>query len=137
MTKRTIPMTVPMGRAAGVLPRTIQVGSATLDVSSEGETISNGLGRGVRYEARWTKPGASGTAAVEIIQTSKMTSEISVGLSAPRGFAQLLFGGFRLHRLAELFTRALRYQIETRVSENADGFEVRRIPVGLVKARSA
>jgi len=128
-------MTVPMGRAAGVLPRTIQVGSATLEVFSEGETISTGLGRGVRYEARWTKPGGAGIATVEIIQTSKMTADLSVGLSA-RGFAKLLFGG-RLGRLTELFARALRYQIETRVSENADGFDVRRIPVGLVKARSA
>lgn len=137
MTRRTIPMTVPMGRAAGVLPRTIQVGSATLEVSSEGETINTGLGRGVRYEARWAKSGAAGTATVDITQTSKMTAEISVGLKAPRGFARLLFGGPRLLRIAELFAHALRYHVETRVSENADGFEVRRTPVGLVKARSA
>jgi len=91
----------------------------------------------VRYEARWTKPGGSGTATIDIIQTSKMTAEITVGLHAPRGFSRVLFGGPRLNRLAELFARALRYQVETRVSENADGFEVRRIPAGLLKARSA
>jgi hypothetical protein len=130
-------MTVPMGRAAGVLPRQIQVGSATLDVQPEGETINTGLGRGVRYGARWTKPGGSGKATIDITQTSKMTAEISVGLEAPRGFARLLFGPVRLSRLAELFARALRYDIETRASENADGFEVRRTNAGLVKARSA
>jgi len=137
VTKRTIPMTVPMGRAAGVLPRTIQVGTAQLDLSPDGETLNTGLGRGVRYGARWTKPGGAGHATIDIIQTSKMTAEIAVGLDAPRGFARLLFGPVRLGRLAELFARGLRYQIETRVSENADGFDVRRIPVGLVKARSA
>ncbi len=130
-------MTVPMGRAAGVLPRTIQVGSATLHVSPEGETLNTGLGRGVRFEARWSMTGGSGTATVDITQTSKLTSEISVGLRAPRSIARVLFGGPRLGRHAELLARALRYHVETRASEDADGFEVRRSPVGLVKARSA
>jgi hypothetical protein len=130
-------MTVPMGRAAGVLPRTIQVGSATLEVSSEGETFNTGLGRGVRYRGRWTKSGISGDATVDITQTSKLTSEISVGLHAPRSFARLLFGRPRRSRLTELFARALRYHVETRASEDADGFDVRRTPVGLVRARSA
>lgn len=137
MTKRTIPMTVPMGRAAGVLPRTIQVGSATLDVSPEGETLNTGLGRGVRFEAHWSATGGSGKATVDITQTSKLTSEISVGMEAPRNIARVLFGGPRLSRQAELFARALRYHVETRATEDADGFDVRRMAVGMVKARSA
>jgi len=130
-------MTVPMGRAAGVLPRTIHVGPAVLQIEHEGETISTGLGRGVRYRARWTKSGGSGTATIDITQTSKLTAEISVGLDAPRGLGGLLWSGPRLRRLAEWFANSLRYQVETRASENGDGFDVRRTPVGLVKARSA
>ncbi len=146
MTRRTIPMTVPMGKAAGVLPRTLQVGTASLDIDLEGETITTGLGRGVRYKARWTKGPrrseakarwATGNAHIDIIQTSKMTAEMAVGLSSPKGLGRILWSGTRLHRLAELFARALRYQVETRASERADGFEVRRIPKELMKARIA
>ena len=137
MTRRTVPMAVPMGRAAGALPRAIHVGSATLEISPDGETISTHLGRGVRFNANWSKAGGRGKATIDITQTSKMTAEISVGLEAPGGLARLLFSGPRLHRTAELFAHALRYEVETRASEQTSGFEVRRTNAGLVKARSA
>ena len=130
-------MTVPMGRAAGVLPREIQVGPATLQIDPEGTTFNTGLGRGVRYEARWTRSGTKGDAHVDITQTSKLTAEIAVSLEIPRGVGRLVWSGTRLRSMTELFAHALRYQIETRASENADGFDVRRTPVGLVKARIA
>jgi hypothetical protein len=136
VTRRTIPITVPMSRAAGVLPRQVLVGEAALDIDHEGETITTGRGRGVRYKARWTKATGSGTGYVDIIQNSKMSGEIGVSLNSPAGVRRVLWSGARLRGLAELFAHALRYSVETRASEQADGFEVWRTRADLVKARA-
>src|SRR5439155_658023 len=75
VTRRKVPISVPMGRAAGVLPRKLFVGTGAIDIDLEGETIHTSLGRGVRYPARWTKAGSSGDAHIDITQTSKRTAD--------------------------------------------------------------
>jgi len=135
----TFNVQVPARRAELAVPGMLDIGGATLEVGADGTTQAVFLGREAkRFPATWNKRTAAGHGHVEIRPTSKLTSEIVVALEAPRGIIWKLFGtGQGLKGLAELFARALRYEIETRGAEEADGYNVRRTTAGLVKARTA
>lgn len=141
MTKavNTFTAQIPARKAELAVPGKLDIGGATLQVGAEAETHTVFLGREAkRFPLRWTKKAAAGEGFVEIRPTSKLTSEIVVALEAPRGIVWRLLGtGQGLRSLAELFARALRYEIETRGADDADGFDLRRTTVGLVKARTA
>ena len=130
---------IPARKAELAVPGRLDIDGAALEVGAESTTSTVFLGREARrFPLEWSKKSAAGAGYVEIRPTSKLTSEIVVALQAPRGIVWKLFGtGQGLRSLAELFARALRYEIETRGAEETDGFDVRRTTVGLVKARTA
>jgi hypothetical protein len=136
----TFTVQVPATRASKIVPGRLSIGSADLQVGTDGTAEEAFLGqKAQRFAASWSKRTAGGRAYVEIRPTSKLTSEIVVSLEAPRGILWRLIGtGQGLRALADLFGRALRYEIETRGgAEDADGYDVRRTTPDLVKARSA
>ncbi len=135
----TFTVQVPARRAQQGVPGKLSIGDAVLEVGAEGTTLEVFLGREAkRFPARWAKRSFSGNGYVEIRPTSKLTSEIVVALEAPGGLVWKLLGtGQGLKGLAELFARGLRYEVETRGAEEADGYDVRRTTANLVKARSA
>jgi hypothetical protein len=141
MTKATCTFTVqvPARKVREVVPGKLHIGAATIEVGPEATAEATVLGlEGHRFPARWTKGTAVGAGWVEIRPNSKMTSEMEIALAAPRGiFWKLLGTGQGLRSLAQLFGKALRYEIETKGEEETDGFDVRRTTPELVKARTA
>ena len=141
MTKATSTFTVqvPSRKVREVVPGKLSIGVATIEVGPEVTAEATVLGlEGHRFPARWTKRSAVGAGYVEIRPSSKLTSEIVVALEAPRGIIWKLFGtGQGLRSLAQMFGRALRYEVETKGDEEADGFSARRTTPELVKARTA
>ena len=140
MTKVTTHLTVqvPARRATQALPRELEVGAAKIQLLDEQVLEPSFYGPERRsFAARWTKGRTGGTAQVEIRPTSKLTSEIVLSADSPDGFVKVLWSKQNLKRLATLFGAALRYEVETRGDDQADGFDVRRTTPELVKARSA
>ena len=125
---------VPARKVGVVLPGSLSVGNATIELRTE--RTANGGSYARRFTARWTKGTAEGDAHIEIRPTSKLTTEIAVTLERPTTFGPLLLGSAR-RRLAGLFANALAYELETRNIEETDGFGSRRTSAELVKARSA
>jgi hypothetical protein len=121
------------------LPGQLTIGPARVEIATNGTTEPAPYGREAeRYEAKWTGRRAMGRGHIEIRPTSKLTSEIVVTLEAPAGLVgKLLWSTNGLRRLATLYARALRYEIETRAVEEADGFDIRRTSTELVRARTA
>jgi hypothetical protein len=140
MTKSTMNLTVqaPARRANQALPKELTVGAATLQLS-DGAKIENSFygPEARRYEARWTKGRVGGDAHVEVRPSSKLSSELVVGIDPPVGFVRILWSKPALKRLGGLLASALRYEVETRSDDEADGFDVRRTTPELVRARSA
>jgi hypothetical protein len=140
MTKMTTHLTVqvPARRAAQTLPRVLEVGAAHLVLGAE-ETLENSFygPERRRFDARWTKGRVGGAATVEVRPSSKLTSEIVLQIEAPDGFVKVLWSKQALKRHAALLTKALRYEVETRSDDEADGFHVRRTTPELVRARTA
>lgn len=135
----TFTVQVPARKVREVVPGKLSIGAATIEIgpAATAETTVLGL-EGHRFPARWTKRSAIGAGYVEIRPSSKLTSEITVALEAPRGIVWKLFGtGQGLRSLVQLFGRALRYEVETKGAEEADAFSARRTTAELVKARTA
>ena len=127
---------VPASRVGRVLPKLLVVEPATLEIAGPiKERMSPD--NNVRYKARWSHGRATGEARVEVRPTSKVTTDIVVELSHAQGAWAFVWGKPRRHRLASLFVNALAYNVETRVGEKADAFEIRRTTRELVRARSA
>ncbi len=127
---------VPASRVGRVLPKQLVVEPATLEITGP---IKERMApdRNVRYNARWSQGRATGEARVEVRPTSKVTTDIVVELSHAHGVWAFFWGKPRRHRLASLFVNALAYNVEIRVGEQADAFEIRRTTPELVRARSA
>jgi hypothetical protein len=140
MTKSMIDLTVqvPARRVDQALPKELTVGAATLRLS-DGEKIENSFygPEARRYEARWTKGRVGGRAILEVRPSSKLSSELVLRVDAPDGIVRILWSKQSLKRLGALLGRALRYEVETRFDDRADGFDVRRTTPQLVKARTA
>lgn len=140
MTKVATHLTVqvPARRASQALPRELEVGAAKIQLLDEQTLEPSFYGpEQRRFSARWTKGRVGGTAEVEIRPTSKLTSEIVLSTETPDGIVGILWSKQSLKRLATLLGAALRYEVETRGDDQADGFDVRRTTPGLVKARTA
>lgn len=135
----TFTVQVPARKAREAVPGKLVIGRAELEIGTESTKHALVAGvEGRRYAARWTKGTASGSGYVEIRPSSKLSTEIVVALQAPRGIFWRLAGtGQGLRGLAQLFARAVRYELETRTAEKADGYGVRQTTRELVKARSA
>lgn len=138
-TTSTFTVQVPARTAERSVPGKLEIGGATLEVGAEATTEVVFLGREARrFPARWSKRSAEGGGYIEIRPSSKLTSEIVIVLEAGRGPLRRLFGaGQSLRSLAELYAKALRYEIETRAAEDADAYGIRRTSAGLVRSRSA
>jgi hypothetical protein len=141
MTKATstFSVQVPARKVREVIPGKITIGAATIEIGPQGSAETTVLGlEGHRFPVRWTKRTAVGAGHLEVRPSSKLTSEIVLTLQAPRGIVWKLFGsGQGLRGLAQLFGRALRYEVETRSDEDGDAFGARRTSAELVKARTA
>ncbi len=135
----TFTVQVPARSAREAVPGKLEIGRTQLEIGTESTAEAAFYGREARrFPARWTKGSARGTGYVEIRPTSKLTSEVVVALEAPRGIVWKLIGsGQGLRSLAQLFGRALRYEVETRTAEEGDGYGARRTTPELVKARTA
>lgn len=137
-TETTLHLQVPVRTATDVLPRELRVGSAVLELGEAYEIQSPLHGRDARrLEARWTKGRIAGRGHIEIRPSSKLSSELALSLEVPGRFGRLLWTKQSLHSVAGLFARAIRYEIETRSADEADGFDVRRTTPELVRARTA
>jgi hypothetical protein len=134
MTKGTV-IQVPARRAGVILPGTLAVGTAVIELASE--RTPHGGTHSRSFAARWSKGTAEGDALVEFRPASKTTTEIRVRLSRPKGALGVLWLRPALRRLGGLFEQGLKYEIETRTIEEADAFVVRRTTPGLVRARTA
>lgn len=135
MTKANMLLQVPARRAGQVLPGTLAVGDAVIEVLTE--RTANGGTHSRRFEAAWSKGTAQGSGYIEIRPTSKITTEVAVELERPKGVAGLFWFGRVRRKFSLLFADALAYEIETRSIEEGDAFEVRRTTAELVKARTA
>jgi hypothetical protein len=135
MTKVTQILQVPARKVGAALPGVLAVGDAVLELHAE--RTPNGGSHSKSFVARWTKGRAEGQALVEIRPSSKLLTEIAITPARPKGARGLLWPRPARRRLGELFTQALRYEIETRNIEEGTAFEVRRTSPELVKARSA
>lgn len=135
----TFTVQVPARKAREAVPGKLEIGRAQLEIGTESTAEAAFYGREARrFQARWTKGTLSGTGYVEIRPSSKLTTEVAVALEAPRGILWKLIGsGQGLRSLAQMFGRALRYEVETRGAEQADGYSTRRTTPELVKARTA
>jgi hypothetical protein len=128
---------VPIRQARLAMPGELAIGHARLAIGTQSTAEAASYGREARrYAARWSRHATTGRGYIEIRPNSKLTSEIVVALEAPRGLVGRLLRP-AVQRLTALFARALRYEIETRATEEADGFDVRRTTAELVRARSA
>ncbi|HYZ91682.1 MAG TPA: hypothetical protein VFA34_04715 [Actinomycetota bacterium] len=135
----TLTVQVPARVVREAIPAKLSIGTSTIEIgpAAAAETTVLGL-EGHRFPARWTKRGAAGAGSIEVRPSSKLTSEITVVLEAPRGVVWKLLGnGQGLRSLAQLYARALRYEVETKGDEQADAFSARRTTPELVKARTA
>lgn len=130
---------VPARSAREAVPGCLAIGRAELEISPESTAEAAFYGREARrFPARWTNGPASGSGYVEIRPTSKTTAEIAVALEAPEGlFQRVVASGPRRSALAQLFARGLRYEVETRAGDGADGLDARRTSRELVRARTA
>jgi hypothetical protein len=134
-TETTLHLQLPVGTAADVLPRELRVGSAVLKLG-EAYAVESPLHGGDarrRIEASWVKGRTEGRAHVEIRPSSKLSSDLVLAIESPKR----LWMRQGLRSIARLFARAIRYEIETRAADEADGFEVRRTTPELVRARTA
>ncbi len=135
MTKSSTILQVSARKVGAVVPRTLAVGPAVIELSSE--RTSNGGSFARRFAARWSRGAATGTAYIDIRPASKTATEITVTVERPKTAAGLLWVGPRLRSLASLFANAIAYEVETRSLEESDAFEVRRTSRELVRARAS
>jgi len=135
MTKDRLVLQVPAKKVAQRLPGALAVGEAVLELGAE--RTADGGSHARRFEARWTKGVAEGTAWVDIRPASKTTTEIKVTIERPTGASGLFWLLASRRRLSKLFAGALAYEVETRSIEEADAFEMRRTSAGLVRARAS
>ena len=126
---------VPAKKVAQRLPGALAVGQAVLEI--RGERTADGGSHARRFEARWTKGVAEGTAWVDIRPASKTSTQINVTIERPTGATGLFWLKATRRRLSKLFAGALAYEVETRSIEEADAFEMRRTSPGLVRARAS
>jgi hypothetical protein len=135
MTKVTQIVQVPARKVGAMLPGTLAVGDAVLELHTE--RTANGGSHSKSFIADWTKGSTDGQAHIEIRPLSKVATEVSVTIARPQGARGLLWPRPARRRLAELFARALVYEVETRNIEEGSAFGARRTSAELVKARSA
>ncbi len=135
MTKVTELLRVPAREVGTALPGVLAVGPAVLELSAE--RTPNGGSFSRSFIAKWRKGRSEGQALMEIRPVSKVLTDVSIAIARPKGARGLLWTRGARRRLAELFARALVYEIETRHIEEGDPFGVRRTSPELVKARSA
>lgn len=137
--RSTFNVQVPARKVREVVPGKITIGNSTIEVGPEASRETTVLGlEGHRFPVRWTKRTASGAGFVEVRPSSKLTAEVVVALQAPGGIVWKFIGtGQGLRSMAQLFGRALRYEIEKADDEETVGFNVRRTSAELVKARTA
>jgi hypothetical protein len=135
MTKVTQIVQVPARKVGAMLPGTLAVGDAVLELHTE--RTPNGGSYSKSFVADWTKGRTDGQAHIEIRPLSKVATEISVTIAGPRNARSLLWPRAARKRLAELFAQAMAYEIETRNVEEGSAFGTRRTSAELVKARSA
>ena len=135
MTKATQIVQVPARKIGAKLPGALAVGDAVLELRNE--RTSNGGSHSKSFIAEWTKGRTDGQAHIEIRPLSKVATEISVSVAGPKSIRSLLWPRPARKRLAELFARAMAYEIETRNIEEGSAFGTRRTSAELVKARSA
>ena len=135
MTKVTQIVQVPARKVGAMLPGTLAVGDAVLELHTE--RTANGGSHSKSFVADWTKGRTDGQAHIEIRPLSKVVTEISVTVAGPKNARSLLWPRSARRRLAELFAQAMAYEIETRNVEEGSPFGTRRTSAELVKARSA
>ena len=135
MTKVTQIVQVPARKVGAMLPGTLAVGDAVLELHTE--RTPNGGSYSKSFVADWTKGRTDGQAHIEIRPLSKLATEISVTVAGPKNARSLLWPRTARKRLAELFAQAMAYEIETRNVEGGSAFGTRRTSAELVKARSA
>lgn len=135
MTKEKLIVQVPAKKVAQRLPGALAVGQAVLELGAE--RTADGGSHARRFEARWTKGVAEGTAWVDIRPASKTSTEIKVTIERPAGASGLFWPPGGRRRLSKLFLGALGYEVETRAIEEADAFEMRRTSPALVRARAS
>lgn len=135
MTKATQIVQVPARKVGAMLPGTLAVGEAVLELHTE--RTPNGGSYSKSFIADWTKGSSDGQAHIELRPLSKTATEVSVSVAGPANVRSLLWPRPARKRLAELFAQALAYEIETRNVEEGTAFGTRRTSPGLVKARSA
>ena len=135
MTKVTQIVQVPARKIGAMLPGALAVGDAVLELHTE--RTANGGSHSKSFIADWTKGSTDGQAHIEIRPLSKVATEISVSVAGPKNARSLLWPRPARKRLAELFARAMAYEIETRNIEEGSAFGTRRTSRELVKARSA
>lgn len=135
MTKVTQIVQVPARRVGAVLPGTLAVGEAVLELHNE--RTANGGSHSKSFIAAWTKGASDGQAHIELRPLSKVATEISVSVAGPANVRSLLWPRGARRRLADLFARAIAYEVETRNIEEGSPLHTRRTSPELVKARSA
>jgi hypothetical protein len=135
MTKVTQIVQVPARKVGAILPSTLAVGDAVLELHTR--RTPNGGSHSKSFIADWTKKGADGQAHVELRPLSKVATEISVSVAGPKNIRSLLWPRPARKRLAELFAQAIAYEVETRNIEEGSAFGTRRTSAELVRARSA
>lgn len=135
MTKVTQIVQVPAKKVGTRLPGTLAVGDAVLELHTE--RTANGGSYSKSFIADWTKGMSDGQAHIELRPLSKSATEISVSVAGPKSVRSLLWPRPARKRLAELFARAMAYEVETRNVEEGSAFGTRRTSAELVRARSA
>lgn len=119
-------------RAADVLPKTLEIDGAKLELFPGGRTKHGEA----KFRALWSSGRLSGEGRVELRPYSKASSELTVSLDLPTWTGRILARRV-LSRMSEQFGLALQYEIETRAAEETDPFIARRTTAELVRQRSA